>query len=401
MMNRVAILHQGCVPDYRHRFFERLAERGTCRYVVFHGDPPPGTGIVAAREPFAFAHVRVRNRYLRLGRRFLVYQPVLGRVIFGGFDAVVLGHEVKFLANLVLSLVFRALGKPVLLWGLGFDTGVTTAADALPDRATRRALAQRVAAKAKAIWALHATSYLAYTRSGGDRVAAQGLARERIHVLRNTIDTSRLIELNDACAGQDPAAIRRALGIDTAAPVLLYVGRLVTAKRVDMLVEFAAQRAGLSLVIVGDGPERRALETAAGGLPRILFWGHLPAEDMRLAMAFRVSAALVIPGYIGLAVNHAFAHGRPVVTIRREGQGPEIEYVEHGVNGLVIEDEASFERALQAFLDDPALQRRLAEGALATRRSLSLEAMARNFDDAVCASFASTRVRVKTRARGG
>ena len=116
---RVAILHQGCVPIYRRAFYERLATIGQRDYVVFHGEPEPGTDVVAATPPFTFEHIEVRNRFWRVAGRTLVYQPVFAKIARGGFDALVIGHEVKYLANLALALLFRALGKPVLLWGFG------------------------------------------------------------------------------------------------------------------------------------------------------------------------------------------------------------------------------------------------------------------------------------------
>ena len=116
---RVAILHQGCVPTYRRAFYERLGAIAERNYVVFHGQAEPGSGLTAAPPPFGFAHVSVRNRFWRLAGRSLVYQPVFLRIAGGGFDALVIGHEVKYAANIALALLFRARGKPVLLWGFG------------------------------------------------------------------------------------------------------------------------------------------------------------------------------------------------------------------------------------------------------------------------------------------
>ena len=115
----VAILHQGCVPTYRRAFYERLAGIASRRYVVFHGDPGPGAGITAANPPFGFEHVEMRNRFWRVLGRTLVYQPVFSAFVRRNYAALVIGHEVKYVANVALTLVFRALGKPVLLWGLG------------------------------------------------------------------------------------------------------------------------------------------------------------------------------------------------------------------------------------------------------------------------------------------
>ena len=116
---RIAIVHQGCVPTYRRAFYERLGAIAVRNYIVFHGQAEPGSGIVAAVPPLGFENVELRNRFWRVLGRTLVYQPVFLRIASGGFDALVIGHEVKYLANIALALFFRARGRPVLLWGFG------------------------------------------------------------------------------------------------------------------------------------------------------------------------------------------------------------------------------------------------------------------------------------------
>src|SRR3546814_15903003 len=88
----------------------------------------------------------------------------------------------------------------------------------------------------------------------------------------------------------------------------------------------------------------------------------------------RVADALVIPGYVGLAVNHAFAQGLPVVTRRHELHSPEVEYIEHGRNGLIVDgDFDAFVVELARLIDDPERLRGLARGALETRDDLRVE----------------------------
>ena len=81
----------------------------------------------------------------------------------------------------------------------------------------------------------------------------------------------------EAATGAD---LRRLFGIG-AGPVAIAVGRLVPVKRYDRLVEL--WDAGLGhLLIAGDGPERRRLETLAKGKP-VSLAGH--REDIRSLMA--------------------------------------------------------------------------------------------------------------------
>src|SRR5687768_2096580 len=109
MRSRVAILHQGFIPEYRVAFFELLNRRSEREYVVFHGDPPTGTGARRAAGPFRFPNVEVRSLQLRVSGRPIVYQPVLRRVLRGRFDGVVLGPVMKLVSIPMLFAAFKML----------------------------------------------------------------------------------------------------------------------------------------------------------------------------------------------------------------------------------------------------------------------------------------------------
>jgi glycosyltransferase involved in cell wall biosynthesis len=139
----------------------------------------------------------------------------------------------------------------------------------------------------------------------------------------------------------------------------------------------------VELLVVGDGPALDEARAAAVGVEGIHFRGAVEDQD-EIARSLRATLALVIPGGVGLAVNHAFAHGRPVLTRVNDMHGGEVEYIADGENGLVVPgDLDAFAEALAGFLNSPEQQRRLADGALATRDSLSLDAMVAAFDSGV------------------
>jgi glycosyltransferase involved in cell wall biosynthesis len=102
----------------------------------------------------------------------------------------------------------------------------------------------------------------------------------------------------------------------SSAPYLVYVGRLVEYKRVDLVVR-AAARLGMRLVIAGEGPERPRLERIAG--PHTEFVGEVP--EATAARLLEGCAAFVFAGEedFGIALVEANAHGRPVVCLARGG----------------------------------------------------------------------------------
>jgi glycosyltransferase involved in cell wall biosynthesis len=390
MAIRVLVAHQGCIPIYRAAFFERLQEIAPGRYVVAHGDAPPGSHHILAPPPYRFATVPMRNRILHLGGgRMLIWQGLVGPVLKRRFTAAVVGDEMKFLAGPVLLLTALLHRRPILLWGFGYRVA--------PRRTVQhswigRRLFFAAAALKRSIGRLSA-GYLAYTDGGRAALVASGYPAHRIAVLRNTVDTASQAKQRMSAAQEPIERSRQAFDLPADRQVLLYFGRFLATKRVDLLVEYARRRQDggrpIALVIFGAGAERDRLGRAAAGLDAVRF--RAP-DDLALARALRIAEAVVIPGYVGLAVTHAFAHGVPVITRDGQSHSPEIEYLRHGENGLVLPAApAAFYTGLDRYLGDAALRARLRAGAERTGQSFDLTLMARRFDDHVMRIVAPRR----------
>jgi glycosyltransferase involved in cell wall biosynthesis len=112
----------------------------------------------------------------------------------------------------------------------------------------------------------------------------------------------------------------------------LVVSALVPYKRVEVAIE-GCRRAGVPLKIVGDGPERAALERLAGGGAELL--GRRSDDEVR--QLYRSAALVVLPGEedFGIVPLEAQACGRPVVAL---GRGGALETVVPGVTGVLVSD---------------------------------------------------------------
>lgn len=96
----------------------------------------------------------------------------------------------------------------------------------------------------------------------------------------------------------------------------LTVAELVPYKRVDLAIA-AADRAHVSLVIVGDGPERKRLKSQASS--RIQFLGRVePAVLKRLFQRARVFLHPAVEDF-GIVMVEALANGTPVVGVNAGG----------------------------------------------------------------------------------
>ncbi|MBD1825438.1 glycosyltransferase family 1 protein [Cyanobacteria bacterium FACHB-DQ100] len=118
------------------------------------------------------------------------------------------------------------------------------------------------------------------------------------------------------------------------APLLLYVGRLSAEKEVDRIKAVLESIPNARLALVGDGPNRQALEQHFAGT-NTNFVGYLAGQE--LASAFASADAFVFPSRtetLGLVLLEAMAAGCPVVAARSGGI-PDI--VEDGVNGYLFD----------------------------------------------------------------
>jgi len=108
---------------------------------------------------------------------------------------------------------------------------------------------------------------------------------------------------------------------------LLMVAALVPYKRVDVGIAIA-ERLGLELHIVGEGPMRRRLTWGARGDVRFL--GRVSAE--RLRDEYRQAALLLVPNVedFGMVTVEALACGTPVVGLDGSGTADVVISGEHG-----------------------------------------------------------------------
>lgn len=124
-------------------------------------------------------------------------------------------------------------------------------------------------------------------------LVAQGIPSEKVESFRRGVDRNRF-------GPGDRVAARRELDLPEDRKILLWVGRMVPVKGLDVLLAAMAEPALVStaplLVLVGDGPERQALEQVAGStLPAgvVRFAGNVP--HARLATWYQAANLMVLP----------------------------------------------------------------------------------------------------------
>jgi teichuronic acid biosynthesis glycosyltransferase TuaC len=207
--------------------------------------------------------------------------------------------------------------------------------------------------------------YTAVRSRAGAEAVAHGLGAARL-VLANSQGIAELARKHGAGAtrvvhlGAAMPAMQRAARRD-GPPTLVTVGHLVARKRhADVLRALAVlgqRHPTLRYAIVGDGPERVALEGLAERLDiseRVEFHGQLaPAQAVELAQGCTLFAMPSTEEAFGVAYVEAMAGGVPAIGCRGES-GPE-EIAAAG-EGLVLVPPGDIERLTQRIdelLSDP------------------------------------------------
>ncbi len=177
------------------------------------------------------------------------------------------------------------------------------------------------------------------------------------------------------------------LGLDAKTPRLLSVAMMRPG---DKLASYRLLGEALTplldrpwtLIVVGDGPARAAVETALAPIAARVRW--LGAVESEALPAIYAAADLYVwPGVneaYGMALLEAQAAGLPAV-VGRAGGAPDI--VDDGVTGLLTAegDGLAFSRAVAIMLVDPARRRAMAAAAAdKVRRVHDLAAAARLLD---------------------
>lgn len=345
-------LQQRVLPVYRVPFFDLLAESCEGGLSLFAGMARLEEGVTSAdllRIPYC---VTAKNLHLFDGSLYLCYQRgLVDWLKETNPDALIVEANPRYLATASAVKWMHARGRKVIGWGLGAPP---LSGPLSGFRQTRRLRFLR-----------QFDALIAYSQRGADEYAALGFPREKIFVAHNAVSPRP--------THTPPLSTFHFL------PSLLFVGRLQARKRVDLLLKACAQlESQPRLVIVGDGPERIALEALAQKVyPSAQFVGARHGDELK--PWFAEADIFVLPGTGGLAVQEAMSHALPIIVAK--GDGTQDDLVRAG-NGWQIppDDFEALVSALKDALSDRARLRTMgAESYRIVAEEINLEKMVEAF----------------------
>ncbi len=351
-------IQQRVLTPYRAAFFDALAEACDDGLDVFAGLPRPEESIATTDTLRVAKCTFARNLHLLRGSFYLCYQRgLLYWLADRDPDALILEANPRYLSTPAAVRWMKRGDRPVLGWGLGAPSLTGPFSDLRKDR--RNSF-------------LHQFDALfTYSRRGADEYASLGFPADRIFVAPNATSPRPTYPL----PVRSPSFNGK--------PCVLFVGRLQARKRIDSLLHACAALIPSiqpRLVIVGDGPERLALENLAKTIyPSAEFTGAKHGPE--LVPYFLAADLFVLPGTGGLAVQEAMSWGLPI--IMGQGDGTNDDLVRPG-NGWQLAGPAALVGVLHAALADVSRLRAMgAESYRIVAEEINMEKMVEIFVGAV------------------
>lgn len=367
---RVAVVYHAW-PHYRQAVMQAMDRSGRIAY-DFYGSGEALEGVLHA-DTGAVARF-VPAPFRRWGK--LLWQGKAVQVAAGRrYQALIMLADPHFASTWAAAALARVKGTPVLFWGHGW-----LAAESRTKAAVRRAyfaLSHRL---------------LVYGERGKRLGVEAGFAAGRITVVYNSLDVARadaVIARIESGAADAPHP--RTLFAEPAHPLLICTARLTARCRFDLLVEAAALLAregrAVNVLLVGDGPERPALERLAAEREVALHvFGACHDEEILGPMIYH-SDLTVSPGKIGLTAMHSLMYGTPAVTHGDfDAQMPEVEAIEEGRTGAFFRrgDAKDLAATIARWLDAPISRSQVrAQARAAIRAKWTPQGQARIIEQAV------------------
>jgi glycosyltransferase involved in cell wall biosynthesis len=294
-------LQQRVLPNYRAPFFDLLASACDGGMSLFTGLPRSEEGITVPKDLKVAKHKLGNNIHLFGGNFYLCYQTgLLDWLTEWNPDTLIMEANARYLSTSAAVKWMHQYGRPVIGWGLGSP----------PVSGIRK---QR-----RLSFISQFDAMISYSQRGADEYAALGFPRGKIFVAHNSV----------AFPPSSPSPSRPST-FDLQ-PNILFVGRLQARKRVDSLLRACAElNQDVRLTIIGDGPERAALESLAKEVyPSVEFIGSKHGAELK--PYFREADLFVLPGTGGLAVQEAMSYGLPVIVAQGDGTQADLVRKENG-----------------------------------------------------------------------
>lgn len=283
----------------------------------------------------------------------------------------------EFAPDWLIVYGYRGVSLKALWWGIlrrGTKVAYISDSEHRHTEASRRRALRRVVLR---LLFARIDAFLTVGNANEEFYTAAGVPQRK--QIRMNFPIERGWAIDGTVTPSTGSAVRQALGIPDEHQIILTVGKLIERKRPMDIVECARRLSDqpVSFLLVGEGPERRALEAAASELPNVHVVGFVPPSE--LPTYYDLASIYLHPSAYDphpLAISEAAAFGCAFVVSDAVGSWGEKDDVRPHDNGFVyatgnIDQLTSHISALAA---DPVSMKRMSSSSITYSREAQLRA---------------------------
>lgn len=367
---KTVIIHRIIAP-YRVPFYEKLRELLTANEIdltVVYGYPRKHE-----TDPYSVLDfgVQVKTRYFLIGDRFLVWMSAMKYACTS--DLVIVQQSNTNIINYLLIFLRKVFRFKLAFWGHGKNFQARN-----PDS---------IGERFKCLYSKFADHWFAYTELSKDSVAKTGFPGNRITVVNNAINIKDAVAAYDSIVAEDIESLRLKMNIADGSFVGIFCSRLYDLKRVDFLlqslIKIKHEVEHFHFIVIGSGVEENKIKDFAIGNEE---WFHFVGSQfgMDKIKLFKLADVQIMPGGVGLNIVESFALLTPLITTDHTSHGPEMIYLENGINGIMTSNDLDvYVYAIVNLARNKMILSRLVQGCLEVRDKYSIENMAARFSEGI------------------
>lgn len=325
---RKVIIVQKIFPEYRKPIFDAIHQK--VNFALLHS-----TNTSGIKQTTSVYSVRVKKLQYGKGETHL-FLNVFGYLMKNKPKIVIHELAVGIISLPLVLFAKRVFGYKLILWGHMYNRK----AGFNPQKS--------LSDKYRLWMQKNANAIITYSLREKEELVQHGINADKVFPALNTLNTNKYLPVRDKLGKTGKDSIKQELGF-THQYNLIFIGRLYADKWPQIALEvlhhiLKTKPFSVALHFVGSGAmEKQLMEFAyKHSLQSNVFFHGDIYDEITTGQLLFASDMMIMPGCVGLSVNHAFCFDCPVITFKSvdhvPAHGPEIEYIIHGQTGFIVED---------------------------------------------------------------
>lgn len=311
----------------------------------------------------------IPNKKLKIGKTELLWQPYLKYL--KDKDLVIVENANRLIINYYLMIARHFSKYKFAYWGHG------------------RNLQEDVGSFHnwfKYLFINKCDWWFGYAKETKNMLLANNYPESKISVVQNAIDTLSLMKYYSDIKECEINELKDQLVIKNC-KTGIYCGAMYPGKKLDFILETCLrvkkEIPEFNMIFIGSGIESYKVLEASKSYEWIHYVGSKFGKER--VKYFKISLIQVMPYYVGLGILDSFAMETPLITTLNPFHGPEIEYLENGINGFITKD--NIDDYSQTVIDTMKTKKYidLIKGCKSSAEMYTVETMVENFKNGVLA----------------